>query len=104
MCCDNVAHKDSTGDKAMSSHTIHSGSVLLQAPNYATLPDDALVRPKQLVASGLVPFSIVSVWRKAKAGTFPTPIKVAPAITAWRLGDIREWLADPAAYRAGANK
>ncbi len=85
--------------------SINSRTALLQqAVNYATLPDDALVRPKQLVASGLVPFSIVSVWRKAKAGTFPAPIKVAPAITAWRLGDVREWLKDPAAYKAGSTK
>ncbi len=85
--------------------SIHSSlSALQQGVNYSSLPDDALVRPKQLVASGLVPFSIVSVWRKAKAGTFPPPIKVGPAITAWRLGDIRKWLANPAAYRAETSK
>ena len=81
---------------------IHSSraALLQQAVNYDMLPDEVLIRPKQLVASGLVPFSIVSVWRKAKAGTFPAPIKVAPAITAFRLGDIREWLKDPASYKA----
>jgi predicted DNA-binding transcriptional regulator AlpA len=86
----------------MSLPTIRSGrTVLLQkSVNYETLPDAVLIRPKQLVASGLVPFSIVSVWRKSKAGTFPAPIKVAPAITAFRLGDIREWLKDPASYKA----
>lgn len=84
--------------------TLNSTAVLLPAVNYATLPDDALIRPKQLVASGLVPFSIVSVWRKAKDGTFPAPIKVAPSITAWRLGDIRDWLANPAEYNAGGKK
>ena len=86
----------------MSLPTIHSSrsALLQQAVNYETLPDEVLIRPKQLVASGLVPFSIVSVWRKSKAGTFPAPIKVAPAITAWRLGDIREWLKDPASYKA----
>lgn len=89
----------------MSLPTIHSSrtELLQQAVNYETLPDAVLIRPKQLVASGLVPFSIVSVWRKAKAGTFPAPIKVAPAITAWRLGDIREWLKDPASYKAGVS-
>ncbi len=86
----------------MSYPNINSRTALLQqSVNYDTLPDAVLIRPKQLVASGLVPFSIVSVWRKAKAGTFPAPIKVAPAITAWRLGDVREWLKDPAAYKAG---
>lgn len=85
----------------MNDPSIHSRTALLQkAVNYDALPDAALIRPKQLVASGLVPFSIVSVWRKAKAGTFPAPIKVAPAITAWRLGDIRAWLKDPSAYKA----
>ena len=86
---------------AMNNPTLHSRTALLQqAVNYETLPDEVLIRPKQLVASGLVPFSIVSVWRKAKIGTFPAPIKVAPAITAWRLGDIRKWLKDPASYKA----
>jgi prophage regulatory protein len=85
----------------MSLPSIHGSPVALQRTvNYSTLPDAVLIRPKQLVASGLVPFSIVSVWRKAKAGTFPAPIKVTPAITAWRLGDIREWLKDPASYKA----
>jgi predicted DNA-binding transcriptional regulator AlpA len=85
----------------MSYQNTNSRSALVQqVVNYDTLPDEVLIRPKQLVASGLVPFSIVSVWRKAKAGTFPPPIKVAPAITAWRLGDIRKWLKDPASYKA----
>jgi prophage regulatory protein len=89
----------------MNDSSIHSRTALLQqAVNYETLPDDALIRPKQLVASGLVPFSIVSVWRKAKNRTFPAPIKVAPAITAFRLGDIRQWLKDPASYKAGGTK
>jgi prophage regulatory protein len=67
---------------------------------YDQLPDDALIRSKQLVNCGLIPFSLPTLWRKAKAGTFPVPIKVTPAITAFRLGDIREWLKDPASYKA----
>ncbi|PRY97708.1 AlpA family transcriptional regulator [Jezberella montanilacus] len=85
----------------MSYPTINSRTATLQqTANYDTLPDAVLIRPKQLVASGLVPFSIVTVWRKAKAGTFPSPVKVTPAITAWKLGDVREWLKDPANYKA----
>ena len=85
----------------MNHPTLHSRNALLQqAVNYKTLPDDVLIRPKQLVASGLVPFSIASVWQKSKIGTFPAPIKVTSGVTAWRLGDIRKWLKNPASYKA----
>lgn len=65
---------------------------------YDQLPDDALIRPRQLVDCGLIPFSLPTLWRKTKAGSFPTAIRVSSGITAWRLGDIREWLKDPQGY------
>lgn len=65
---------------------------------YDQLPDDALIRPRQLVDCGLIPFSLPTLWRKTKAGSFPTAIRVSTGITAWRLGDIRAWLKDPQGY------
>ena len=65
---------------------------------YDQLPDDALIRSKQLVDCGLIPFSLPTLWRKTKAGSFPTAIHVSTGITAWRLGDIRAWLKDPQGY------
>lgn len=58
--------------------------------NYSNLPDSALLRASQLVH--VVPFSEVTLWRRAKAGTFPQPIRLEGRITAWRWSDVREWL------------
>lgn len=69
---------------------------------YDRLPDDTLIRSRQLVDCGLIPFSLPTLWRKTKAGSFPTAIRVSSGITAWRLGDIRVWLKDPQGYLAVA--
>ena len=66
--------------------------------HYDQLPDDALIRSRQLVDCGLIPFSLPTLWRKTKAGSFPTAVHVSTGITAWRLGDIRLWLKDPEGY------
>ena len=63
--------------------------------HYDNLPDDTLIRSKQLVNSGLVPFSLPTLWRKTKDQSFPPAVRVSDGITAWRLGDIRTWLKDP---------
>jgi prophage regulatory protein len=56
------------------------------------LPDDAVIRLRQLMELHLVPFSPTTTWRKCRQGEFPQPIKVSPGITAWRVGDIRKYL------------
>lgn len=66
--------------------------------HYDQLPDDALIRPRQLVDCRLIPFSLPTLWRKTKAGSFPTAVHVSTGITAFRLGDIRLWLKDPEGY------
>ena len=70
-----------------------------QKPSIESLPDSALLRLDQLIADRLVPFSKATIWRKCRTGEFPSPIKVSDQITAWRLGDIREWSKNPAQYR-----
>jgi prophage regulatory protein len=90
-------------------------------PHYSTstfeaLPDVALIRLSQIVGpakksknsenvkSGrsahdsipppqLVCISRSTWWRMVKAGTAPRPIKLSSGITAWRVGDLRTWLA-----------
>jgi prophage regulatory protein len=87
-------------------------------PHYSTstfeaLPDLALIRLSQIVgplkkpecvAGGktiqaevspppLVPISRSTWWRLVKAGKAPQPIKLSSGITAWRVGDLRTWLA-----------
>ena len=59
-------------------------------PNFDTLPDDARIRASHVVQ--IVPFSLATMWRKVKDGTFPAPTKLSAGITAWRLGDVRAWL------------
>ncbi len=66
--------------------------------------DDAYLRQAQLVKPAnkrkckwdleppLLPFSGPTLWRKVKEGTFPKPVKFSSRVTAWRVGDVREWL------------
>ena len=77
-----------------------SQSVLIQGTlPFSQLPDEAFVRQKTLLQLGLIPWSAASLWRKCRSNQFPQPIKISPGVTAWRVGQIREWAADPAGYR-----
>lgn len=58
--------------------------------NYRDLPDSALLRLSQVL--NLVPFSGPTVWRRVKSGDFPQPIRLEGRITAWKWGDVRNWL------------
>ena len=77
----------------------HQSELLQTTTRCGDLPDTALVRLAMLVSLGLIPFSASTLWRKVKTGEFPKPIRVSSHITAWRMGDIRLWATDPAAYR-----
>jgi prophage regulatory protein len=59
---------------------------------FDTLPNSAFVRQKQIVGT-VYPKSNASLWRDVKSGSFPKPIKLSAKCSAWRVGDIREWLA-----------
>ena len=73
---------------------------------FETLPDSALVREKLIIGQfhkshdkmlvetpRIVPVSR-STWRRmVKTGQAPAPIKLHTGISAWRVGDLREWLA-----------
>ena len=68
--------------------------------NFDDLPDSAYIREAQLVRSPKrpdtptpLPFSAPTLWRKVAAGTFPKPVKLSERITAWRVGDVRTFLA-----------
>lgn len=75
---------------------------------FDALPDAAWVRQSQLVrnpsrpdAPVLLPFSSATLWRKVRDGSFPQPTSFGAGgpgpggrITAWRVGDIRAWLAE----------
>lgn len=55
------------------------------------LPENGFIRQRQLIPA-IFPFSSATLWRKVKAGTFPSPVKLGPRITAWRVEDIRDAL------------
>lgn len=64
------------------------------------LPDAGYIREAQLVQSpkrpgtpAPLPFSAPTLWRKVKAGTFPKPAKLSERVTAWKVADVRAWLA-----------
>lgn len=59
---------------------------------FDSLPDSAFLRERQLLG-GLVPFSSATLWRRVGDGRFPKPVKLETHITAWRVGDVRAWLA-----------
>ena len=68
-------------------------------PSFDELPDSALVRQSQLVRDpkhptrpAPLPFSPATLWRKVREGTFPAPVRLGAAITAWKVGDVRAWL------------
>lgn len=62
----------------------------MKPPDLTNLPDSALVRQKQLLT--VVPFSAPTLWRRIRAKQFPEPRRLEGRITAWRWGDVRQWL------------
>ena len=67
---------------------------------FDALPDSAFIREAQLVQSpkrpsspAPLPFSAPTLWRKVKAGTFPKPHRLSERVTAWKVGDVRAWIA-----------
>lgn len=69
-------------------------------PSFDRLADDAFVRQSQLVGSPnrpeivpILPIGKSTLWRKVRAGTFPAPVRLTEKCTAWRVSDIRAWLA-----------
>lgn len=59
--------------------------------NFDTLPATGFIRQAQLIPH-VVPFSSATLWRRCKSGEFPKPVKLSERVTAWRVGDVREFL------------
>lgn len=67
---------------------------------FDSLPDSAFIRESQLVQSpkrpgnpAPLPFSAPTLWRKVKNRTFPAPVRLSERVTAWKVGDVRSWIA-----------
>lgn len=65
------------------------------ASTFDDLPASGFIRQAQLIPN-VVPFSSATLWRKCKSGQFPKPVKLSERVTAWRVGDIRQFLQDQA--------
>jgi prophage regulatory protein len=65
-------------------------NVVIQS-TFDTLPNSGYLRQSQLIPN-VVPFSSATLWRKCKSGDFPKPVKLSLRVTAWRVGDIRQFL------------
>jgi predicted DNA-binding transcriptional regulator AlpA len=55
------------------------------------LPAAGFVRLASILApTGPIPVSKSTWWSGVRSGRFPTPVKLGPRITAWRVEDIRQ--------------
>jgi prophage regulatory protein len=61
------------------------------ASNFDSLPATGFMRQPQVLE--VVPFSAATLWRKCNIGQFPKPVKLSERVTAWRVGDVRQFLA-----------
>ena len=71
----------------------------LTASTFDNLPDSGYMRQAQLIPH-VVPFSSATLWRKCKDGQFPKPVKLSERVTAWRVGEVRQFLLAQAARQA----
>ena len=69
------------------AHLINAGAVPEALKNFDLLPDSANVRAT--VVAALFGFSVVTVWRKAKAGKLPAPRRISDRVTVWNVGELR---------------
>ena len=67
--------------------------------HFDQLSNSALIRERDLVRHAkhpdrpvLLQFSAATLWRYVKAETFPQPLRLSAGITAWRVGDVRQWI------------
>ena len=63
----------------------------INVSTFDDLPSGGFIRQPALLK--IVPFSPATLWRKCKTGQFPKPVKLSERVTAWRVGDVREFLA-----------
>lgn len=61
------------------------------ASTFDDLPGTGFMRQPAVLK--VVPFSPATLWRKVKSGAFPQPVKLSERVTAWRVGDVRTFLA-----------
>lgn len=61
-----------------------------------SLPDAGFARLPAVAHTAGIGNSTLWLW--VRKGKFPAPLKIGPRVTAWRVDDVRQWMADPAAW------
>lgn len=65
----------------------------------ATLPATGYVRRKVILQN--LPVSDATLRRMEADGRFPKSVKLSPRVRAWKVAEVREWLAERHAESAG---
>lgn len=73
------------------SPTLGRRRIIFDLADFDGLPDSAQVSVQAV--AGVLGRSVSSVWRDARAGTLPAPVKTGPGSTRWNVGAIRRHLA-----------
>lgn len=68
-------------------HHSRASQVRINAPSMA---GSRYVRLRELKT--MVPFSVPTIWRKSRDGSFPPAIKLSAGITAWNRESVEQWL------------
>ena len=59
------------------------------------LPETGFIRLPSIIGPlGPIPVSRSTWWAGVASGRYPKPVKLGPRITAWRVEDIRQLIAD----------
>lgn len=61
--------------------------------------DPGAIRLRLITAWCLVPLCASTPRRRNRRGKFSAPVIVSKSITAWRVGQMRQWLKDSARYQ-----
>lgn len=74
---------------------MHSTPNTPAAKPAVALPADDLALVPITVVEAVVGYKTSAIYQRAKARTFPAPLRLSYKCSRWRAGDIRRWLKDP---------
>ncbi|MBL8346157.1 MAG: AlpA family phage regulatory protein [Rubrivivax sp.] len=77
---------------AAAAQPLHATDPRAATNTAACLPDTGFLRQRQVLA--FVPISKSTLWRRVRARSFPSPVKLSARVTAWRAEDVRRWISE----------
>lgn len=84
--------RTSSPRSAAAPKPLHATESAAEANAPACLPETGFLRQRQVLA--FVPISKSTLWRRIRARSFPSPVKLSVRVTAWRAEDVRRWIAE----------